>query len=153
MAQLSWIAMTSAERVSVKSAIGRLGCTSALIGLALAVSVPARADDIDFSGAWSISGHIVTGNLLTTVSPICAFRQTGDRLTGSCKGPNAAGAATGVAEGRNISFQWRHVAANAVGLSGVSTFRGALGPDNVVRGFWTISRLPNASGSFTAQRP
>jgi len=144
--------MQPAERVSVKSLIGRLGCSSAVVGLALAVSAPASADGIDFSGAWSVSGQIVTGNLLITVSPICVFQQSGDRLRGSCKGPNGAGFATGATDGRDISFQWRHVATNAVGLSGVSTFRGTLGRDNVVRGFWTFSRLPNASGSFTAQR-
>jgi hypothetical protein len=144
--------VTSAQAATLKSAVARLGRASALIGLALALSVPARAGGIDFSGGWSVSGQIVVGDLLTIVSPICAFRQSGDRLTGSCKGPNAAGAAAGVADGRNISFQWRHLATNAVGLNGVSTFRGTLGPDNVVRGFWTISRLPNASGTFTAQR-
>ena len=144
--------MTSAQTARLKSAVARLGRASALIGVALALSAPARAGDIDFSGGWSVSGQIVAGNLLTTVSPICVFHQTADRLTGSCKGPNAAGAAAGVADGRSIFFQWRHLAANAVGLSGVSTFRGTLGPDNVVRGFWTISLLPNASGSFTAQR-
>ncbi len=131
--------------------IARLGADAA-IGLALTVSSLAKADEIDFSGAWSVSGRIVTGNLLTYVSPICTFRQAGDQLTGSCKGPNGAGSASGLIDGADISWQWRIIATIAIGINGLSTFRGTLGRDRVIRGSWTFSRLPRASGEFTAQR-
>jgi hypothetical protein len=131
--------------------IVKLG-VGAAIGLALAISSPARADEVDFSGAWSVSGRIITGNLLTYVSPVCVFRQAGDQLTGSCKGPNGAGSASGVIDGADISWQWHMIATTAVGLNGLSTFRGTLGRDRVIRGSWTFSHLPNASGGFTAQR-
>lgn len=131
--------------------VTRIGAR-AVIGLVLAISSGARADEVDFSGAWSVSGRIITGNLLTSVSPICVFRQAGDQLTGSCKGPNSAGSASGLIHGADISWQWRLTPTNSVGLGGLATFRGTLGRDRVVRGSWTFSRLPRASGDFTAQR-
>jgi hypothetical protein len=130
---------------------GRMSGAS-VIALALIISSSASADETDFSGSWSVSGRIITGNLLTWVSPVCVFQQTSDQLTGNCKGPNGAGSATGATDGSDISFQWHMVATNAIGLNGLSTFRGTLGRDNVIRGSWTFSRLPNSSGTFTAQK-
>jgi hypothetical protein len=132
--------------------IARLGGAGAAIGLALMISSSAPADEVDFSGAWSVSGRIITGSLLTYVSPICTFHQAGDQLTGSCKGPNGAGSASGAIDGADISWQWRIIATNAIGINGLSTFRGTLGRDHVIRGSWTFSRLPRASGEFTAQK-
>jgi hypothetical protein len=43
----------------------RIRGATALVGLALMISSSARAEDMDFSGSWSVSGRIVTGNLLT----------------------------------------------------------------------------------------
>jgi hypothetical protein len=142
----------SGGRIKAMISITRIRCATALIGLALMVSSSARAEDMDFSGSWSVSGRIVTGNLLTWVSPICVFQQTEDQLKGSCKGPNGAGSATGAIDGADISWQWHMVATNAIGLNGLSTFRGTLGRDNVIRGSWTFSHLPNSSGTFTAQK-
>ncbi len=132
--------------------IGKSGCAGALIGAALIASSPARAGDVDFSGTWSVSGHIVSGSVIVYVSPICTFRQTADRLTGVCKGPNGAGSAAGTVNGAEIYWTWRIIPTNALGLAGVATFHGALGPDNVVRGFFSHSIRPNSSGPFTAQK-
>jgi hypothetical protein len=125
---------------------------SALLGLALALSTSARADDVDFTGSWSISGRIVSGNLFTQVTPVCALQQAGAQLTGTCAGPNADGPATGLVDGRDISFQWRHTATTAIGVSGISSFTGRLERDNVIRGLWTISLQPGARGAFTGRK-
>ena len=76
---------------------------------------------------------MIISNGYTLVSPVCEFRQSGDRLAGTCSGPNGGG--------------------NAVGLAGVSSFQERLGADGVVRGTWTFSGRPGVRGEFTAQRP
>ena len=122
------------------------------IALALLAGAPARAQFPDFSGPWSVSGQIVTSNMLTTVAPVCTFQQVRARLTGFCRGPNAAGPATGLVNGPTVSWQWQMNPTTPLGFGGVSTFRGSLGPDNVIRGSWNHSQLGYASGPFTAQR-
>jgi hypothetical protein len=112
----------------------------------------ARAGDVDFSGTWSVSGHIVNNSVIVYASPVCKFQQTGDQLTGVCKGPNDVGAATGAVNGADIHWIWRIAPTNALGLAGVATFHGTLGRDNVVRGFFNHSIRPGASGPFTAQK-
>jgi hypothetical protein len=113
---------------------------------------PALAADPDFSGKWSVSGQIVGGNLMTIVSPVCTFQQNGSQLTGTCTGPNGTGSAVGLVNGAGVTFEWQMIPTDSIGLSGVSSFNGKLGPDNVVRGSWTFSGRPGASGQFTAQR-
>jgi hypothetical protein len=113
---------------------------------------PAVAAGVNFAGEWSVSGQIVAGNLFTIVSPVCRFQQNGNQLTGTCTGPNARGSAVGLVNGASVSFEWQMHATDSIGLSGVSSFNGRLGPDNVVRGLWTYSGRPGASGQFSAQR-
>jgi hypothetical protein len=119
---------------------------------ALAASSLAHAADVDFSGRWSVSGHIRSSNAFFLVAPVCTFQQTGDQVTGTCKGPNGSGSATGIAAGSNISFQWHMVATNAIGLNGLSTFRGELGRDKIIRGVWEFSGAPGLHGQFSAQK-
>ena len=133
---------TGARAVRVSIAVG-----------ALAASAPALAGPVDFSGKWSVSGHIVNSRGYVLVSPVCDFKQTGGQVAGACKGPNGGGDATGLANGAEISFQWRTVPSNAIGLRGVASFNGVLGADGVIRGSWSFSTWPGATGQFTAQRP
>jgi hypothetical protein len=69
-----------------------IGWTFALMVAAIS---PALAEDI--SGTWSIDGQ---------VTPICAFTQTDNNLTGSCKGPSSSGSLTGTVAGQNV--QWTY---------------------------------------------
>ena len=113
---------------------------------------PALAAGADFSGEWSVSGQIVGGNLMTIASPVCTFQQNGNQLTGTCTGPNSRGSAVGLVNGAGVTFQWQMISTDSIGLSGIASFSGKLGPDSVVRGSWTFSGRPGARGQFTAQR-
>ena len=130
----------------------RLTVAGALFGAALALAAPASAQMADFTGTWSFSGQMMQGTLLLTVAPVCSLQQTGNQVAGTCKGPNAAGPATGLASGTNLSLQWMGTATDPLGRTGISVFQGTLGPDNVIRGSWTTSTMPGASGPFAAQK-
>jgi len=124
-----------------------------VLALAAPLSITcAPALAADFSGEWSVSGQIISGNLITIASPLCRFQQNGNQLTGICTGPNSRGSAAGFVNGASLSIQWQMMATDNIGLSGVSSFNGTLGPDNVVRGLWTYSGRPGARGQFSAQR-
>ncbi len=133
--------------------IGRRFATGAMVAAALGLCAEARAESANFSGPWAVSGQIFLGNMVTIASPICTFRQLNNRLAGICRGPNGTGAASGLSDGLEISWQWRIVPTTPIGVAGVASFNGHLGPDNVIRGSWTISPWPGVSGQFTAQRP
>jgi hypothetical protein len=94
---------------------------------------------------------MTTATSIAKVSPVCTLRQSGDALSGTCRGPNGVGTATGELNGARILFQWHVARTNAIGMSGVATFHGVLGPDGVIRGTWTFTGF-NATGSFTAIR-
>jgi hypothetical protein len=96
---------------------------------------------------------MISGNLATLVRPVCDFQQNGDQLTGARTGPNDAGSAVGLAVGGSETWQWRMVPTNNIGVAGISSFNGQLGPDHVVRGSWTFTGRPGVSGQFTAQSP
>jgi hypothetical protein len=122
-----------------------------LAGFAL-FTVPAQpVGAANFSGTWSVSGTMTSATSIAKVSPVCTLRQSGDALSGTCRGPNGVGAATGELNGARILFQWHVARTNSIGMSGVATFHGALGPDGVIRGTWTFSGFP-ATGTFTAIR-
>ena len=130
------------------------GCRSLLLGCVLIVSGPAYAQAVvDFSGPWAVGGQIVAGPAFTQVTPICRFKQVANQLSGSCQGLNSGGPASGATNGPMISWQWQAQPLTPVGLGGVASFQGTLGPDNVIRGTWTFTAVPGASGSFSARRP
>jgi hypothetical protein len=60
--------------------------SGAIFGLSL--SVLAETGPVNISGSWKIESQ-------NGPTPICAFEQVGDNLTGSCIGPNAKGSITG----------------------------------------------------------
>jgi hypothetical protein len=121
----------------------------AVCALVMLAPLMARADN--FAGTWAVSGTL-GDPVVARVSPVCVFKQDGDALQGSCKGPNGLGAASGAVDGAKITFQWNHVATTSQGMTGTSTFKGVLGGDGFVRGTWITSGIPNAWGTFTMQR-
>ena len=128
---------------------GRYG--SALVALAIVASFASIANAANFAGSWAVSGRL--GNpVVATSAPVCVFRQAGNAISGSCKGPNGIGSADGSVNGRAIAWRWHIIATNAVGLAGTATYRGVWGSDGVIRGTWTHSRRPGYNGPFTAQR-
>ena len=132
--------------------IAKLVYASALAAFALVASAPAPADAANFAGTWAVSGTIFSGGVVVATSaPVCVFRQSGNAISGSCKGPNGIGSADGSVNGRAIAWRWHIIATTSIGLAGIATYRGVWGSDGVVRGTWTHSRRPGASGPFTAQ--
>jgi hypothetical protein len=130
--------------------IAKLRSGSALVACAI-VALASSADAANFAGSWAVSGRL--GNpVVATSAPVCVFRQTGSRISGSCKGPNAIGSADGSVNGRAIAWRWYTIATNEVGLSGTATYRGVWGSDGIIRGTWAHSRRPGYSGPFTAQK-
>lgn len=112
----------------------------------------ARADQVDLSGKWSLSGQIIAGRVFVSFAQICDLKQIGDQLAGPCRGPNGGCSAVGVVNGANIDLTCRTSYANSPNLAGVSTFHGALGADEMVRGSCSSSRLPGANGVFAMMR-
>ena len=112
----------------------------------------AQAQQVDFSGKWSLSGQIIAGRTLMSFAQICDLKQTGDQLAGPCRGPNGSCSAVGVVNGSAVDLTCRTTNTNAPNLAGVSTFHGALGADEIVRGSCGHSRFPGASGVFAMMR-
>jgi hypothetical protein len=131
--------------------IAKARFASALAGFALLAATAQPAAAAGFSGTWSVSGTMTTATSIARVSPVCTLRQSGDALSGTCRGPNGVGTATGEVNGARVLFQWHAVRTNSIGMSGVATFHGTLGGDGVIRGTWTFTGFP-AAGTFTAIR-
>ena len=121
--------------------------------LAMVGAAPgAQAQQPDFSGKWSLSGQIIAGRNFISFGQICDLKQTGDQLAGPCRGPNGGCSAVGVISGGGVDFTCRTTNTNNPSLAGVSTFHGALGGDEIVRGAVSHSRFPGASGVFAMMR-
>ena len=112
----------------------------------------AQAQQVDFSGKWSLSGQIVAGRTFMSFAQICDLKQTGDQLAGPCRVPNGGCSAVGVVNGSSVDLTCRTTNTNAPNLAGVSTFHGALGADEIVRGSCGHSRFPGANGVFAMMR-
>ena len=80
------------------------------------------------------------------------LKQNGDKLAGPCRGPNGGCSAVGVINGASVDLTCHTSYTNSPNLAGVSTFHGALGKDEIVRGECTHSRFPGASGVFAMMR-
>jgi hypothetical protein len=90
--------------------------------------------------------------VIATSAPVCVFRQGGNAISGSCKGPNGIGSADGSVNGSAIYWRWHIIATNSRGLAGIATYHGVWGSDGVLRGTWTHSARSGAYGTFTAQK-
>jgi hypothetical protein len=117
-----------------------------------AVAGGAKAQQVDLSGKWSLSGQILGRGSVMSFAQICDLKQTGDQLAGPCRGPNGGCSAVGVVNGANVDLTCRTTFTNNQGLAGVSTFHGAMGADEMVRGSCTHSRVPGANGVFAMMR-
>ena len=123
-----------------------------LAGVTIALAAGNTASAADFSGTWSASAVFEqNGQIAYTTTPVCTFQQSGSRISGTCKGPNALGPAVGTADGATISWQWT-ATANATGRTGVSTWKGTLDSDGVIRGHMSGAAKPGVTAPFTAQR-
>ncbi len=133
-------------RATTKRSAAVLAC----IAMAMFANGPAFAADV--SGTWSASAVFQqNGQIVYTTTPVCMFEQSGDQLTGTCKGPHAAGPVTGTAHGTRVSWRWE-ATANATGKTGVSTWTGTLDSDGVIRGHMSGSSMPGVTAPFTAQK-
>jgi hypothetical protein len=121
------------------------------LGLAFAAG-SAAAQQADVAGQWAVTGEIVTGEAQVVAKPVCVFQQAGPKLTGNCKGPNAHGPATGSVAGQKLSWTWQLTPDTPIGASGSASFEGELGADHVIRGSWSFSGLPGATGKFTGEK-
>jgi hypothetical protein len=128
--------------------IAKVRYTAALMGFALCISSVGIVDAANFAGTWTFSAVMANA----TSAPVCVFRQAGNRISGSCKGPNGIGSAIGAVSGDAIAFQWHIIATNPRGLAGIATYKGVWGSDGVVRGRWTHSAIPREVGTFTGQK-
>jgi hypothetical protein len=132
------------------NAIAKVRYGSALVALAIVASSASIANAANFAGTWAVSGTL--GNpTVATSAPVCVFRQNGNAISGSCKGPNGIGSAVGSVNGRAILWRWNIIATTSMGLAGTATYHGVWGSDGVIRGTWTHSRRPGYYGPFTAQ--
>lgn len=124
-----------------------------LAGAAVAVTLAGTAYAADMSGTWSLSAmYMQGGRLVGTDTPVCTFQQTGNQISGTCKGPNGLGPVMGTAAGGSVSLQWNHTATTAIGRTGTSMYQGSVGTDGVVRGSAASSNMPGVGGVFTATR-
>ena len=124
--------------------------TPIALGLALFVGVGMAATTAaaeDETTSWQISATFSDGG---TAVPLCIFQQVGDLLSGTCKGPNSFGTATGVVRGVHIKFTWHAKAYTAIGRTGDFEFSGVQDPPGTVRG--TAINSQGASGEFVATR-
>ena len=81
---------------------------------------------IDISGAWKIETQ-------NGPSPVCAFKQAGTNLTGSCTGPKATGAITGTIVGKQVRWAWQW-STYADDAAAAFDFVGSLAPDDAING-------------------
>jgi len=130
----------------------RISLLVAMTLLAIAAAHNAEAQQVDYSGKWSLSGQITAGRMFMSFAQICDLKQAGDQLAGPCRGPNGGCSLVGVVSGGAVDLTCRTTNTNSPNLAGVSTFHGALGADEIVRGSCTHSRLPGASGVFAMMR-
>jgi hypothetical protein len=128
-------------------------CALVVTTLLIAVAPgSAQIQQTDYSGKWSLSGQMIAGRVFMSFAQICDLKQTGDQVAGPCKGPNGGCSAVGVVNGANVDLTCRTSSTNAPSLAGVSTFHGALGVDQIVRGSYTHSRFAGFTGVFFLMR-
>jgi hypothetical protein len=132
------------ERAEIMNLFTKVSLACAVGAVMIFAAAPRPADAAGASGRWSISGHSASGS---SVTPVCVITQSGGRISGTCRGPNASGPVAGTVNGATIAFSWRTMATTGVGYTGVVSFRGVLGRDGVVRGTYAPG-----GGAFVMQR-
>jgi len=122
-----------------------------MFGLGLTAGSAASAQPVNIAGTWHVAGEAVAGAITYTAYPTCEFEQVGERVSGTCIGPNATGPLSGVVSGRSVSWSWTHRATTLVGLSGVTNFNGTYINSHLIRGAMSAADSP-VVGSFTQTR-
>jgi hypothetical protein len=87
-----------------------------------------------------------------TIAPVCVFRQSGNTLAGSCKGPAGIGSVTGGGvNGARITWRWNRIATSSAQVNSVVTFFGLLGPRGIT-GTFKDSYRPGGTGVFSGYK-
>ncbi|MGZ6014187.1 MAG: hypothetical protein ACXWKM_00445, partial [Phenylobacterium sp.] len=92
------------------------------------------------------------GQTVAQATPLCEFHEASMRLSGTCKGSNSEGPATGAVVGSHVTWEWQANAVTAAGGSGTISFKGDMRGDGVIEGTWTADLLPGVTGKFTQRR-
>jgi hypothetical protein len=160
--KFGWVSATALAAVGAAMAASAVIATLILLTPVIAqASDPVKAEsnrdwtggDLDLSGTWDVRGAIrMPGQAAVRTSPICEFQQADARLAGTCKGPNSLGTAAGKVEDGHVSWQWQARSYTPAGGSGLASFNGKVGSDNVIRGTWSFSGAPGLTGEFTQTR-
>lgn len=111
-----------------------------LIACAVAINGILRRS-INVSGTWKIEGQN------DSIVPRCVFKQVDNDLTGSCTGPKAAGALTGMIVGNQVRWSWQWKTYGD-GAPGQYSFVGTLVSDNTING--KVERIDGSSFDFKA---
>jgi hypothetical protein len=100
----------------------------------------ASAQAADISGTWAITSP----GIMTT----CTFTQTGNFISGSCKGRGATGTAFGIVDGRQVRLAWQWVGVQR-NNPGAFDFIGTLESDTTINGMVVIGYT---TGMFAAEK-
>lgn len=131
----------------------KLCLMSFFAGTALGFTVLGAAAGSNFAGTWAIHGQMGDENGGMWISPVCTLKQDGNEIHGTCKGPNAFGTASGAVDGEKILLTWKRAATNSIGHDSISTLKGTLGDDGIIRGTWTDTLAPeDLTGDWTGQK-
>jgi len=118
------------------------------------VSAPIAASAADFAGTWKVDGSEKQPGSTFVIAAVCQFQQAGVVLTGTCKGPNGIGPASGKLVGpTKVEWECNVTPTDRVGFRGLIKLAGVMGADGVVRGEFSLSTAPALRGTFTQVRP
>ena len=126
----------------------KLRSAGALAGFALILSNSGIAEAANFAGSWAVAGTMRNG---ATTAPVCVFRQVGNKVAGTCKGPSGIGSAAGVVSGSAIVWRWNRIATARIQVNGIVIYKGVWGAAGL-RGTWTDSASPGYVGTFSARK-
>ncbi|WP_116400499.1 hypothetical protein [Methylovirgula sp. 4M-Z18] len=111
-------------------------------------SAAAQAQQVDFSGNWSVVGDLSSRRGTIVFMSTCGLDQIGSQVSGTCEGQKSSCALTGVVKGNDIRWTCRTLTTDQPNLTGAFTFRGAVGNDHIVHGTWGHSRFARRRGYF-----
>ncbi|HWC62766.1 MAG TPA: hypothetical protein VG501_04025, partial [Rhizomicrobium sp.] len=88
----------------------------------------------NISGSWTLSLQEQAGlpalMAMQAEAQSCTFQQSGNEVSGSCMGRFGAGAATGIIDGRQIRWVWKHDGSRGTEVD----FIGTVGADGAMTG-------------------
>ena len=126
-------------------------CTLLVCILWFSTALPAA----DLSGKWQVEFRTDSN---TSARPLCTLRQSGNQISGACKGPHSEGPMSGSVNGQSVELTWKTGNASTRNSGdgqmqsggGVWMFSGTLGDDGVIAGTGTAPT--GEKGPFTAKR-